>query len=183
MKSVGGIYLSWGSFAKVMIGCVFFDDAICECIVYDKPVIERLLQFFAQSVDYETVTSIVPNPKLTKEYFDGYLHNYSNGMLRIEKTRTYTNCPSEDDYKKFSNALFGKVSNWEELVLIKKTSSVSIDSEMSFEGIKTKRYKVIAGIYMGHEFNGHPIIINHEERIWDNGTTGNSYPAQNCVVV
>jgi hypothetical protein len=45
------------------------------------------------------------------------------------------------------------------------------------------RWRVNTGIYNGHEFEGHPIVINRELRIWDNGTMGNSYPANNCEFI
>ncbi len=31
-------------------------------------------------------------------------------------------------------------------------------------------------------FNGTPTIINGEDRIWDNETVGNSYPAIDCII-
>jgi hypothetical protein len=44
-----------------------------------------------------------------------------------------------------------------------------------------KYYEVIAGIFKGHRFRGHPITINGEARIWDEDSVGNSYPAVNCI--
>lgn len=44
-------------------------------------------------------------------------------------------------------------------------------------------YVCISGIFAGHKFNGTPISINGEERIWDNNSIGRSYPANNCKIV
>jgi hypothetical protein len=44
-----------------------------------------------------------------------------------------------------------------------------------------KEYIIIQGILEGYIFNGHPVTINGEERIWDDDSIGNSYPAVNCL--
>lgn len=51
------------------------------------------------------------------------------------------------------------------------------------EGEVLKAYQVTTGIYKGHSFKGHPIIICGEKRIWDADSVGNSYPAINCIEV
>lgn len=43
------------------------------------------------------------------------------------------------------------------------------------------KYKVISGTFKDHEFNGHPLNIEGESRIWDEDSSGRSYPADNCI--
>jgi hypothetical protein len=43
-----------------------------------------------------------------------------------------------------------------------------------------KQYRVISGMFKDHLFHGTPIKINGEDRIWDDDSDGNSYPAVNC---
>lgn len=45
------------------------------------------------------------------------------------------------------------------------------------------KYIVNTGIFKDHVFNGHPIVISGEDRIWDDDSVGNSYPATNCSVL
>lgn len=45
------------------------------------------------------------------------------------------------------------------------------------------KYKVKTGTFQGHEFDGKPVEIGGEARIWDNGTTGRSYPASDCEAI
>lgn len=42
------------------------------------------------------------------------------------------------------------------------------------------KYKVITGIFEGKEFNGHSVNIAGESRIWNEDSTGQSFPAENC---
>jgi hypothetical protein len=42
-------------------------------------------------------------------------------------------------------------------------------------------YLVTRGIFQGHIFVGHPVVINGENRIWDDDSRGNSYPASDCL--
>ena len=42
-------------------------------------------------------------------------------------------------------------------------------------------YLVTKGTFEGHIFIGHPVVINNEERIWDDDTVGRSYPASDCL--
>ena len=37
--------------------------------------------------------------------------------------------------------------------------------------------------FHGHQFPGAPIVISGERRIWDNNSTGRSYPAGDCIPV
>jgi len=50
---------------------------------------------------------------------------------------------------------------------------------------KNNHYKVvdINHIFYGHIFNGYPIKIGGEARIWDNGSQGRSYPASACKMI
>lgn len=43
------------------------------------------------------------------------------------------------------------------------------------------KYQVITGIFKGLIFDGHPVRMDGEDRVWDNDTVGNSYPAVNCI--
>lgn len=45
------------------------------------------------------------------------------------------------------------------------------------------KYEVITGIFKGLKFNGFPIVINGESRIWNDDSTGQSFPAENCKLV
>ena len=47
--------------------------------------------------------------------------------------------------------------------------------------IKMGKYKVTSGICEGHIFTGYPIDISGEDRIWDAGSHGRSYPAIICI--
>ena len=46
-------------------------------------------------------------------------------------------------------------------------------------------YKVASQLspFHGHQFNGTPIVIDGERRIWDNNSAGRSYPAGDCIPV
>jgi len=46
------------------------------------------------------------------------------------------------------------------------------------------KYKIINQdhIFYGRVFNGEPIIINNEHRIWNNETVGHSYSEKDCIV-
>lgn len=44
-----------------------------------------------------------------------------------------------------------------------------------------KKYKVIKGIFDGLIFNGHQTTINNEKRIWNDDSTGQSFPFDNCT--
>jgi len=43
------------------------------------------------------------------------------------------------------------------------------------------KYKVISGIMQGRVFNGHPVTIDNELRIWNDDSSGQSFPDINCV--
>ena len=45
------------------------------------------------------------------------------------------------------------------------------------------KYKVITGIMQGLEFNGHPVNISGESRVWNEDSSGQSFPAENCVKI
>jgi hypothetical protein len=42
------------------------------------------------------------------------------------------------------------------------------------------KYEVIRDIFKGHVFNGTPIVICDEPRIWDDDSVGRAYPAVDC---
>ncbi|MBE3145484.1 MAG: hypothetical protein IMZ61_16405 [Planctomycetes bacterium] len=46
-----------------------------------------------------------------------------------------------------------------------------------------KRYRVVKGIFENHVFQGHPIKIRGEDRIWDEDSMGNAFPSSNCEVI
>lgn len=121
MRYWGGIYLFWGVDARVLIGVVFFNENICETIVYDKPMIEKLLQFFPDSESYKTIASIKPLKKLTRKHFDGYLHNSYNGIVRIRKSQIHESFfETEKDLRGLAHAIFGRKSKLKELVMLQK---------------------------------------------------------------
>jgi hypothetical protein len=41
-------------------------------------------------------------------------------------------------------------------------------------------YLVMSGIFKGHNFYGHEITINGEDRIWDEASIGRSFPKNDC---
>jgi len=43
------------------------------------------------------------------------------------------------------------------------------------------KYKVIKGIFKGHEFNGY--VSKYYHRIIDFGTVGRSYPEESCICI
>jgi hypothetical protein len=45
------------------------------------------------------------------------------------------------------------------------------------------KFFVLRGIMEGTIFNGEPLEINGERRIWNTETAGQSYPAVDCVEV
>lgn len=119
--SSGGILVCWGIQSKVLIGCAFFKDELCHQIIYDKPMIEKILslKLFPAAVNYTELTRIRPMPDLTRAYFDGHLLSHSNGILQVSKTRTHAKI--EDGlYPRFANALFGKLSEASKLEIFHK---------------------------------------------------------------
>ena len=45
------------------------------------------------------------------------------------------------------------------------------------------KYKVISGMMQGLEFNGSPVKITGESRIWNDDSTGQSFKAENCIEI
>ncbi len=45
------------------------------------------------------------------------------------------------------------------------------------------KFLVWQGVFEGHVFNGTPIFIDNERRIWDNDSLGRSYPSENCISI
>lgn len=45
------------------------------------------------------------------------------------------------------------------------------------------KYEVTTGVFEGHIFNGHPVTISGQERIWDDDSVGRSYPIENTKLV
>ena len=43
------------------------------------------------------------------------------------------------------------------------------------------KYKIITGVMKGLTFNGHPVNIGGESRIWNDDSTGQAFPSENCV--
>lgn len=117
----GGIFLCWGIESKVLIGNAFFNEQVCEKIIYDKPMIEKILSLnlFPASVTYAEVTRIKPVKELSRAYFDGHILTHSNGILQFSKTRPHSEIKQED-YPRFANALFRGNSKTEDLVTINK---------------------------------------------------------------
>lgn len=50
------------------------------------------------------------------------------------------------------------------------------------ENFVIEKWKVIRGIFEGHEFFGHRIIINNEARVWEEGT-GRAFYETNCELL
>jgi hypothetical protein len=44
-----------------------------------------------------------------------------------------------------------------------------------------EEYIVTKGIFAGLVFMGHPIVINNENRIWNDDSTGQCFPAADCL--
>lgn len=45
------------------------------------------------------------------------------------------------------------------------------------------KYKVVSGIMQGLIFNGHPVNIGGESRIWNDDSMGQAFPSENCIKV
>lgn len=43
------------------------------------------------------------------------------------------------------------------------------------------KYKVISGIMQGLIFNGHPVSMGGESRVWNDDSTGQAFLAENCT--
>lgn len=63
-----------------------------------------------------------------------------------------------------------------------KLEDVRINEEIVAK-INANKYIVTTGIFEGHIFNGHPVVISGENRIWDDDSAGRSYPAENTKIL
>lgn len=124
-----------------------------------------------------------------KEGIDRYLDvDIAKGDPRIDNiisgfTKDYSDLYSKAD---FTDGFYERLDSFimeyspEERAFINKFSK-KYDKEVI--ATATNKYVVTTGIFEGHIFNGHPVVISGENRIWDDDSIGRSYPIENTKVL